>query len=131
MTRGIKVPVQVSYTGGVLMQEGDEQNRQDLRLALGDNDNDNAFQQDIGLGNRFIFDLRNAGFRSVVLARLFRMFTAFEAQRRFRLVRGSLKWTRGPASGEETLELRYIDLESDEVRTFSRTFSPRTIGGGS
>ena len=122
MTKGIAVPVRPGPTGGVATLDADADADKTIRLALADNDNDNAFQQDIGLGTQFIFDVRNPSFRARVLARLFRIFDAFDRLKLFRLVRTSIKWSNG-GKGEQILEFKYINLESDQPRDFSQTFS--------
>lgn len=106
------------------MSESDEDADKTIRLALADNDNDNAFQQGIGLGLDAVFSTRTSGFRARVLARLFRIFAEFERAKLFKLDRSSLTWSTN-VQGEQSLEFRYINLESDETETFSKTFTAR------
>ncbi len=123
MPRGFALPLRPSPTGGVAITEGDEQADKIIRLSLSDNESDNAFQQNLGLGSRMIFDPLSPSFRAQVLSRLFEIFAEYEKLKLFKLVKGSVTWTRGPADGEQTLEFRYINLESDEEAIFVRTFT--------
>jgi hypothetical protein len=125
MARGLAVPVGVTASGGSRTVEGDAQAEKIIALALADNDNTNAFQQNIGLGVRDVFDVANRGTRARVLARVVEIFAAFEKEKLFKLVRGSVAWKKGE-TGDQVLEFKYINLESDEVRAFSRTFTARS-----
>ena len=126
MSKGLKVPVQVDARGRTIVIDKDEQASKIIKLSLGDNDNDNAFQQSIGLGLGHVFDVANPGFRAQVLSKLFQIFRDFEEVDLFRLERNSIKWSGALNSGQQTLEFRYINLESDEPETFSQTFAPRS-----
>jgi hypothetical protein len=122
VSKGIAVPVRVNALGGVQTTEKDDDADKTIRLALSDNDNENAFQQGIGLGSDAVFAIRNPGFRAKVLARLLRIFAAFEKEKLFRIVRTSIAWSRG-GEGEQILEFKYINLETDQPATFTRTFT--------
>lgn len=123
MARGLALPLRPNKTGGTALSEGDVQADKIIRLALSDADSDHAFQQYLGLTSRMIFSVLSPGFRARVLSRLFTIFAEFERRKLFKLVRGSIAWTRGPGPGEQTLEFRYINLESDEEETFVKTFT--------
>ena len=118
----LAIPVGVDATGGARLSSSDEDAEKTIRLALADNDSDHAFQQDIGLGTGHVFDVRNSAFRVRVLTRLFSIFDRFEADKLFRLDRSSIRWVPGVDPGEQELEFRYINLETDDPRTFRRSF---------
>jgi hypothetical protein len=120
MPRGLKLPVGVDGTGGTAMVDGEEENRKIIWSALSDCDNDNAFQQDLGLGSSMVFGIKDAGVRARILDRVTDIFRIFEALQRFRLKRESVAWRK--ADGELILEFKYLDLESDEEQSFSRAF---------
>ena len=123
MAKGIALPIRVNRRGGFQLSEGDEQADKIVRLALSSLDNDNAFQQDLGLGQAFIFAPRTPAFRSLVLARLDAIFAELEARKLYSLDRTSIRFSRGDVEGEEVLEMKYVNLNTDEELTFSRTFS--------
>lgn len=124
MPKGIAVPLQVNLRGGVATSEFDADADKTIRLALSDNDNDNAFQQDIGLGQRFIYDPNSPGFRGFVLQAILSIFADFEKANLFRLVKGSIRWTKD-SEGEQKLEFKYVNLESDEVESYVQVFAAR------
>jgi len=128
MAKGLAVPVEVNSTGGTRVVDGDAQAEKIIALALSDNDSTNAFQQNIGLGTKMIFDVAKPAVRARVLASIVAIFAAFEREKLFKLVKGSVKWSKGPKTGDQTLEFKYINLESDSVRTFARTFTARNNG---
>lgn len=121
MPVGMRLPVQADSTGGTSMVEGEEDNRQVIKIALSDCDNDHAFQQDLGLGTSMIFDINDPGLRARVLKRVTEIFSQFEAQDRFRLLTDTIRWTKG--NGELILEFMYHDIESDEELPFARNFT--------
>lgn len=122
MARGLKVPVQVGPNGRTATVEGDEQASKIIRLALSDNDNDNAFQQDIGLGVSATFNIRSPGFRARVMSRLFRIFAVFEANKLYKLDRNSVVW-RVATEGEQILEFKYLNMETDQPATFQQNYT--------
>ena len=117
MVTGLRIPVGVDGTGGAALTSGDEQDRKIIMTALGDNENENAFHQDIGLGSLMIFDVDAPDVQTQVLRRVRRIFRDFRTQQRFKLIEGSVEFKK-EAVGELTLEFKYINLESDEERTF-------------
>lgn len=121
MPRGLALPVRVAPWGGVLLIEGDDNDHKIIALALGSDDNENAFQQDIGLGESMIFDVNDPQLRGRIVAKIRAIFRRFETQKRYRLLGETMRWNPGEA-GELTLEFKYINLESDETKTFSRSY---------
>lgn len=122
MPRGLALPVRVAPWGGVLLIEGDDNDSKIISLALGSDDNENAFQQDIGLGESMIFDVDDPQLRGRVVAKIRNIFRRFEAQKRYRMLGETLRWLPGAQQGEMILEFKYINLESDEPKTFSRAY---------
>lgn len=122
MTKALKLPLGVTKDGGAATIEGDDVSHQLILTALSDNDNDNAFQQGIGLGSGAIFEQPNAAIRGKILRRLLAIFRDFERAKRFKLVRSSLTIAEVKGQGETNVEFSYFDLETDEVKTFRRRF---------
>jgi len=123
MAVGLYVPVGVSPGGGALLSDGEDNDRKIIFLALGSDDNENAFQQQIGLGNEMVFGVNDPQIRGTILTRIKRLFRQFEAQKRYRLVNRTLKWREDSANQEMILEFEYLNLETDEIQTFQRTFT--------
>lgn len=124
MSKGIAIPFRVASDGGIALVERDENADKIIRLALSDNDNDHAFQQDIGLGIKHVFSVSSHAFRGLVVQRINTIFREFETLKQYRLVRGSIRWEKGPSAGEQSLSFQYINLESDEPTSFSLTYKP-------
>lgn len=118
MARGMRLPVGVDAMGGAALVEGEPNNRKILFVALGDCENESAFQQDLGIPIDIIFDVNDAARRPVVLRQITAIFREFAAQKRFKLVPESVKIS---SEGEELkLELKYIDIEADQELSFSK-----------
>jgi len=126
MARSLKIPLGVDASGGAAMVESDDLNTQLIMTALSDCDNENAFQQELGLGPEMIFDLSDPGARAKILRRVYQIFDNFEAQHRFRLLRETIRWET--EDGDLSLHFTYHDLESDELKPFAKTFSEGSTG---
>ena len=122
MARGLNIPVGVSPSGGALVIEGDLKARQLISTALSDNDSNNAFQQNIGLGQRMIFGLQGAALKAEIKRRLDAIFNDFEEAKLFQLDKQSVKFTEIPGSQILELKFNFVNLESDEVSTFNQRF---------
>lgn len=122
MSTGLAMPVGVNNGGGARLSKGSENDDKIIRLALGDDSNENAFQQNIGLGANMIFGVSNEQLQSQILRRVDSIFQKFEAQKRFTLKRETLKWYQDSDTQELTVEFSYVALESDEERDFRQSF---------
>jgi hypothetical protein len=122
MAKGLRVPVGVNRTGGTSMVEGDEQKRQVIVIALSSGENANAFQQDVNLGQAMIFGKDGPGLRAAVMQRLLQIFESFEREKLFRLMQETIAWSKGD-DGELVIEFQYIDIESDETKSFRKQYS--------
>jgi hypothetical protein len=123
MATGLALPVGVDNQGGAKIVSGDENDSKIIRCALGDDDNENAFQQNIGLGVGSIFGVSDELIRSKILRRLNEVFRRFQAQKRFILRPNTIKWVRDENQSQElTLEFRYVSIESDEEKLFRQNF---------
>lgn len=124
MAKGLKVPVGVDRSGGAAWIEGDAQKHQLLQIALSSGENANAFQQNINLGEAMIFGNDSSRMRAAIMQRVLRIFEEFERNRLFRLMVETVAWSKGD-EGELVIEFSYIDIESDETKSFRKEF---TIG---
>lgn len=125
MSTGLAIPVGVNKKGGAKLVSGDENNTKIIRLSLGDDSNENAFQQNIGLGISMIFGVSDETIRASIIRRLYDVFRKFEAQKRFTLRRETVRWTKGDDQ-DLVLEFRYLCLESDEEKLFRQNYSVAT-----
>ena len=107
------------------MVSGDDNDRKIIRTAMLDDSNDNAFQQNPGLGLTPIFTISDTVSKSRIMSRLVTIFQSFEAQKRYKLVQGYVNWATTTA-GELVLSFVYWNMESDNERDFEMSF-PQTI----
>lgn len=120
MPRGLALPIRVGPWGGVATLDGDDNDDKIISLALGSDDNENAFQQDIGLGEGMIFDMSDPLIRGRIVGKIRKIFKKFEIQKRYKLMDDTVRWSEIPDQGDLILSFKYFNLESDEVQTFSR-----------
>lgn len=124
--KGLSIPIRVSPAGGFALADGETKDRETINVALSGDDNENAFQQDIGLGSSMVFEISEPALRAQILRRLRTIFADFEAQKRYKLLTNTIVWFEDAAAQELALEFKYFNLETDEERVFRRTFSPET-----
>lgn len=123
MPTGLAMPVGVNESGGARLSEGDANDDKIIRLALGDDANENAFQQNIGVGADMVFGTADQLLQAQISRRLGDVFRRFEAQKRYTLLRNTIRWTTDSETQELILEFKYIALESDREQTFREAFS--------
>lgn len=122
MTTGLKIPVSVSKTGGFALSTGEEDAYKMISSALSDNENNHAFQQNLGLDPTLVFSTNNATTRAEILHNIRTIFGTFTRAKLFSLVESSIVFKK-ENSGEVTIEFNYVNLETDELKTFKKTFS--------
>lgn len=122
MPKGFGIPIKESVTGGFMVVDGDENDRKIIKISLSDDENDNAFQQEIALGERMIFDSDDPDTRTWIVQRVKRIFQRFQAQTRFKLLENTLVWDENSEDGKTVLKFRYLNLESDEEREYEQQF---------
>lgn len=123
MSTGLGMPVGVDNGGGARLVKGSENDDKIIRLALGDDANENAFQQNIGVGADMIFGTADEQQQARIMRRVNAVFARFEAQKRFLLRRNTVKWTRDSTNQELILEFQYVSVEADEERDFRQNFA--------
>jgi len=123
MATGLAMPVGVDDSGGARLASGDANDDKIIRLALGDDGNENAFQQNIGVGADMVFGSADELLQAQIMRRLLEVFKRFEAQKRYTLLRNTIEWATDSNTQELTLRFRYIALESDREQGFSEIFS--------
>lgn len=123
MPTGLAMPVGVGQDGGARLSEGDANDDKIIRLALGDDGNENAFQQNIGVGADMVFGQSDELLQAQIMRRINEVFKRFEAQKRYTLRRNTIKWSQDSNTQELILEFKYVALESDREQTFRESFS--------
>jgi hypothetical protein len=121
--RGLRIPVGVGSNGGASLIEGDENDYKIISIALGSNENENAFQQDVTLGENMIFDLNDYSIRANILKKLYKIFEDFRLKKRFELKKETIAWIEDSKNQTLSLEFRYVNLESDEDIFFRKAFT--------
>lgn len=122
MSKGLRLPVGVNKAGGAAVVEGEANNRKILFTALGDCGNENAFQQGLGIPLDIIFGGNDAARHPLVTRQIRKIFDQFAVEKRFKLITESV--TLDPDGPELNLGLKYIDIEADEERPFSKFLNP-------
>jgi len=125
MPTGLKVPISVGPNGGLALVHGDEQDKKIIALALGDGDNENAYMQNITLGQNMIFDIADDSIRAQITNRIKRIFKNFQAQNRFKLLGDTMKWNYDDSDGTITLSFRYLNIESDKINEFEKNYGSK------
>lgn len=123
MAKGLKMPVGVDHTGGAAMVDKDENDKKIIFTALSDCESEHAFQQDLGLGNAMVFNVSDARVRARIQRKVEVIFNQFQAENRYKLEAGSIEWEAKQDTGELKMTLKYIDLETEETKSFERVFT--------
>ena len=123
MATGLAMPVGVDSGGGGRLSSGSENDDKIIRLALGDDSNENAFQQNIGVGADMVFGEADQILQSQIMRRVIDVFKRFEAQKRYSLRSNTIAWSTDSTTQELILEFKYVALESDREQSFREAYS--------
>lgn len=123
MATGLAMPVGVNEGGGARLSEGSDNDDKIIRLALGDDSNENAFQQNVGVGADMVFGQSDELLQAQIMRRLLEVFKRFEAQNRYTLRANTVRWSIDSNAQELILEFKYVALESDREQSFRENFS--------
>lgn len=128
MPTGLSIPIGVAHGGGLRLSDSDDNDAKVIKLALGSDDNANAFQQNIGMGEGMIFDIDDPTSRARIVRRLVDIFRRFEAQQRYILRPSTIRWDKGE---EQTtvLSFLYVQIESDSEKQFRQQYSKPNNAG--
>ena len=129
MAKGLKVPMGANRSGGMAVVEGDDNDMKIIKAALTDPDNENAFQQDIGLGEDVVFDFNDPRTRARVGRRVKEIFRIFQEEKRFKLLDNTIKWDTISETQELVLSFKFLSMESDEEKEFEQKFGSSSFGG--
>lgn len=129
MPTGLAIPIRVGQGGRTVLAEGDDNDAKIILCALGSDDNENAFQQNVGLGEGMVFDIADPTSRSRITRRLIEIFRRFEAQQRYILRPNTIQWAQDSDNQVTTLSFMYVQVESDQEKEFRQQFSRPDSGG--
>ena len=107
---GISLPFRPDGDGGVALAEGDPYIRGQVVATVSQNDSENPFQDLGGTESPVFQNPDDVEWRRVVRRRIERQFNELDTHALARLKR--LRFRRGEADGELTVDLEYINLES-------------------
>jgi hypothetical protein len=110
MAQGLSLPVR-AFRGRAALSSGSEKNDQVISLCILDGDNNNPFNDDVGL-TAPIFKLDSASVRAQVELRIKTHFDRLYYANRIRLLK--IEFTDVNQEGDLRVNVRYIDLETDE-----------------
>lgn len=128
MATGLTIPVTVSSNGGFAMSSGSDHDNDIIAAALASDENDNSFQQNLGVGEQAIFDINDELSRASILTRLRAVFNRFETQKRYKLLENSIRWM--DQEGEQILVCQYVNLETDQLQDFQQSFNSQQSHSG-
>lgn len=129
MATGFKLPIGVNQSGGMATVDGDDNDRKIIKTALTDDENENAFQQNVGLGDEIVFDFNDPRTRARIGRRIREVFEVFEAEERFKLLENTISWDTISDTQELVLKFKYLNLESDKETEFEDKFGASSFGG--
>ena len=119
-SKGFSVPIGVSNSGGLRLNNPATHFTQTLMLAFSEGDDKNAFQ-DIGISTEILYDISNSSTQARIkrivekIARKFENRIVLDEQRPITFERTN--------SGEITMNVSYVDLAINDEKNFSITFS--------
>lgn len=119
--KGLALPIRPGPNGRTVVDESDAHAEKILVIALSDGDNRNAFQQNIALGADHVFAVSSSATEGAIRRRLRAVFAELETALLYRLVEESITFTSIANTGDLLLVFRYINLESDEEKSFQHT----------
>ena len=128
MATGLNIPIAVGAHGGLQIASGDQQDNNIIALALGSQDNENAFQQEDSAAEASVFEINDELGRAAAIGRVRRAFETFERLKRFKLVESSIQFVQ--KDGDLILSFKYLNLETDQEQDFARnlSFQGETVG---
>lgn len=129
MPKGFSIPVKVNQNGGIALSDSDENDAKTIKLALGADDNENAFQQNIGLGEGMVFSISDTTSRAKIVRRLIEIFRRFQAQQRFILRENTIRWEQDSNNQVSILSFKYVQIESDQEKEFRLQYSRPDASG--
>lgn len=124
MAKGMKIPVGIDIFGGAAMVDGEDNDYKTISTSLSNCDSDHAFQQDLGIDIGVVFQPVDNAVKAKVLRRVRDIFKRFEDEDRYRLLGETIRWST-PNDGELVLEFKYLNIETDQVRSFAKNLSTR------
>lgn len=108
---GIAVPVKASADGGFKMATGDDYILQLITVAVGDNDSDNPFQDEV-LGNNAVFqNVSDQSWRAIQRRGVQQLFNQLERAGLAKLK--SVAFSDGEKPGQHQMQIMFLSLETN------------------
>ena len=120
MATGLKIPVGVNKSGGAAVEtDVVKQKKKLLELAFSVGGDKNPFQT-LGIDGSLIFSIKDGFFQSKARDEVERIFSNFSEL--VALVPGNPITFEDITEGEIEMNVKYVDLEVDEIQTFTQKF---------
>jgi hypothetical protein len=130
MAQGLTLPVQAAK-GRAVLDQGDDELRKVIMIALSDCDSANPFQ-DLGLDPSDVFAINDEVTQAEIRQRIAVAFKRFEAEGLARLLPGYPKFGVNSVAQELISELKYQNLETTLTEDLSLAWTgsgaPRIVG---
>lgn len=121
MATGLKIPVGVNKSGGAAVEtDVVKQKKKLLQLAFSVGGDKNPFQT-LGIDPNLIFSIKDGFFQSKARSEVERIFDNFSEF--VTLAADNPITFEDVTEGEIEMTVKYVDLEVDEVQTFTQKFS--------
>ena len=121
MATGLKIPVGVNKSGGAAVETDVTKHKKKLlQLAFSIGGDKNPFQT-LGIDPTLIFSLKDEFFQSRARAEAERIFASFIDL--MELIPDDPITFEDITEGEIEMTVKYVDLEVDEIQTFTKKFS--------
>lgn len=127
---GIAVPFSSDGRGRLALVSGDEQLRKIIICGLMDCENENPFNQDIGLGSQMIFAQNIDSLQADLRRRINALFRRLQLADRARLA-SPVKFTVNSAEQELECDVHYLNIEENKSSDLSIGFVRSAAGGAS
>lgn len=112
MAQGIQVPIKTK-NGRIMLLSSDDYIDQLVRIALGDSQSSNPFQ-DIGLGDFMIFAIDDAMTEGEIRRRVIAVFDSLERDQLAKINQNDIIFEKPIVAGEKRMSITYTNLETQE-----------------
>lgn len=117
MAKGIKMPVEISSTGGLITIEGGDLLYQNILYAVRPASSQHPWAQKITPREDMIFDIADNMTRSTYTSHVYQVFDELQRLGIAKLPAASPLSVVNNEEGETDLDINYIDLEDSRMRT--------------
>jgi hypothetical protein len=112
MATGLALPVGAQQ-GRASLASGEDQLQKILLTALADCDNENPYQQGLGIDTSVVFDINDYETQAYIRRHISEVFSRFEAEGRARLQSGSPNFAIDSETQELVATINYVNLKTN------------------